>query len=438
MKKLFNMIFLRNLVLFLIFLLIFVVLLFKFTNLKDHSSINNQNIKYLKSKLHPNIIILLQMLSNSERLKNKINNDYNTLFFPETQLMEVKFEKIDISKNFKKKMEYAGYKENLKKLVRQKFYLKQYKNNILILNTSGSLFYTSLDKINDAKLNKIKTNLKLDKTLDLFVDNNTIFISGIKIQGDCDILHVVKSQDLKLEEISFTTIFKSSECVKKIQSGKIRKLYDYKKNSILLATAADILPLKDKQDPKPQNNDSIYGKILEIDINTKKFSNFTKGHRNILGFYTDEEIMLATEMGPRGGDEINKIEFSQNYGWPISSYGTNYDYKLSDNKLSYKSSHEDFGYQEPIFNFFSSVGISQIIKIGDNFSDKWKDSFLVASLNGKHLYRIKFNKVFDKVIYIESIFTDERVRDIIYVKEKKLFIMALEETGSLGIIKIIN
>ena len=103
MKKLFNVIFLRNLVLFLIFLLIFVVLLFKFTNLKDHSSINNQNIKYLKSKLHPNIIILLQMLSNSERLNNKINNDYNTLFFPETQLMEVKFEKIDISKNFKKK-----------------------------------------------------------------------------------------------------------------------------------------------------------------------------------------------------------------------------------------------------------------------------------------------------------------------------------------------
>ena len=436
MKKLFNIIFLRNLVLFFFLLLIFVVLLFKFTNLNTSSLINDQNVKFLKSTLHPNIIIVLQMLSDSERLKNKTSNDYNALFLPQTQLMNMKFEKIDISKNFKKKMEYAGYKENLKKLVTQKFYLKQYKNNILILNTSGSLFYTSLDKINDAKLNKIKTNLKLDKTLDLFVDNNTIFISGIKIQDNCDILHVVKSQDLNLEEISFTTIFKSSECVKKIQSGKIAKLYDYNKNSILLATAADVL--KDEPDPKPQNDDSIYGKILEIDINTKKFSNFTKGHRNILGLYTDKEVMLATEMGPRGGDEINKIEFSKNYGWPISSYGTSYEYKLSDNKLSYKSSHEDFGYQEPIFNFFSSVGISQIIKIGDNFSDKWKDSFLVASLNGKHLYRIKFNKVFDKALYIENIFTNERVREIIYVKEKKLFIMTLEESGSLGILKINN
>lgn len=434
MKKLFNIIFFRNLVLFFFLLLIFVVLLFKFTNLNNSSLINNQSVKFLKSTLHPNIIIVLQMLSDSERLKNKTSNDYNTLFLPQTQLMKMKFEKIDISKNFKKKMEYAGYKENLKKLVTQKFYLKQYKNNILILNTSGSLFYTSLDKINDAKLNKIKTNLKLDKTLDLFVDNNTIFISGIKIQDNCDILYVVKSQDLNLEEISFTTIFESSECVKKIQSGKIAKLYDYNKNSILLATAADVL--KDEPDPKPQNDDSIYGKILEIDINTKKFSNFTKGHRNILGLYTDKEVMLATEMGPRGGDEINKIEFSKNYGWPISSYGTSYEYKLSDKKLSYKSSHEDFGYQEPIFNFFSSVGISQIIKIGDNFSDKWKDSFLVASLNGKHLYRIKFNKVFDKALYIENIFTNERVREIIYVKEKKLFIMTLEESGSLGILKL--
>ena len=78
------------------------------------------------------------------------------------------------------------------------------------------------------------------------------------------------------------------------------------------------------------------------------------------------------------------------------------------------------------------------IKIGDNFSDKWKDSFLVASLNGKHLYRIKFNKVFDKALYIENIFTNERVREIIYVKEKKLFIMTLEESGSLGILKINN
>ena len=40
----------------------------------------------------------------------------------------------------------------------------------------------------------------------------------------------------------------------------------------------------------------------------------------------------------------------------------------------------------------------------DNFSNKWKDNFLVASLNGNHLYRMKFNKNFEKVFFIEGIF----------------------------------
>ena len=35
-------------------------------------------------------------------------------------------------------------------------------------------------------------------------------------------------------------------------------------------------------------------------------------------------MILSTEHGPKGGDEINKIIFGSNYGWPISSYGKPY------------------------------------------------------------------------------------------------------------------
>jgi hypothetical protein len=111
---------------------------------------------------------------------------------------------------------------------------------------------------------------------------------------------------------------------------------------------------------------------------------------------------------------------------------------LSNNSLDYESSHENFDFKEPIFNFFSSVGISEIIKINDSFSDKWKGSFLVASLNGKHLYRIKFDKNFDKILFIENIFINERIRDLIYFKEKNLILLALETSGSLGIFKPIK
>ena len=54
------------------------------------------------------------------------------------------------------------------------------------------------------------------------------------------------------------------------------------------------------------------------------------GHRNPQGLLIDKtnKFVLATEHGPRGGDEINLINLETNslpnYGWPISSYGTHY------------------------------------------------------------------------------------------------------------------
>ena len=42
-------------------------------------------------------------------------------------------------------------------------------------------------------------------------------------------------------------------------------------------------------------------------------------------FYDNEsDIIISTEHGPYGGDEINKLSYGKNYGWPVSSYGENY------------------------------------------------------------------------------------------------------------------
>ena len=53
-------------------------------------------------------------------------------------------------------------------------------------------------------------------------------------------------------------------------------------------------------------------------------------------------------------------------------------------------------FQEPIFAFVPSIGISEIIKIENNFSKYWFNNFLVASLNSSHIYRFKwfFTKTF--------------------------------------------
>ena len=136
---------------------------------------------------------------------------------------------------------------------------------------------------------------------------------------------------------------------------------------------------------------------------------------------------MSTEHGPKGGDEINKILFGENYGWPIASYGMKYA-----NSNKYVGNHFEGGFQEPIYSFIPSIGISEIIKLPNNFNKNWQNNFLIASLNKKSLYRIKFNNDYTKLIYFEEIFIGERIRDIKYFQNKIL--LALEGKGQLGVI----
>jgi len=82
-----------------------------------------------------------------------------------------------------------------------------------------------------------------------------------------------------------------------------------------------------------------------------------------------------------------------------------------------------------------SIGISELIILPNEFNTKWKNSVLISSLNGRSIYRIKFeDQNFDKVIYHEKIFIGERIRDIKYSKKSKYLILALERTGDIGLL----
>ena len=146
-----------------------------------------------------------------------------------------------------------------------------------------------------------------------------------------------------------------------------------------------------------QDDNSLYGKILFIDFENQNAQIISKGHRNPQGLLVDKGIILSTEHGPYGGDEINKIILDGNYGWPLSSYGENYKYstKILKDRNDYilKKSHYDYNYIEPIYSFVPSIGISEIIKVPNNFSKYWKNNYLITSLNGRSLYRVLFDKI---------------------------------------------
>ncbi|MES2269344.1 MAG: PQQ-dependent sugar dehydrogenase [Pseudomonadota bacterium] len=88
-----------------------------------------------------------------------------------------------------------------------------------------------------------------------------------------------------------------------------------------------------------QRTDNIYGKVMRIGIdgsipadnpfrNTKgaRPEIWTYGHRDPLGLAIDPRTgrLVASEHGPQGGDELNALLPGRNYGWPNSTYGTEY------------------------------------------------------------------------------------------------------------------
>jgi len=105
-------------------------------------------------------------------------------------------------------------------------------------------------------------------------------------------------------------------------------------------------------------------------------------------------------------------------------------------KIIYLKSHEDNNFIEPIYSFVPSIGISEIIRLSNNFSTLFQNNFILTSLFDRSIYRIKFDNSFNKILYKEKIYINERVRDIKYSNELSIVLLALEEQGELGILSI--
>ena len=409
----------------LVLILILIFFLFLLPNIlwRFDSIVNYKNL------LPQNFQIALRMLYQFDFSAKKISNNYNVKFLPETQFLDLRFEKINLDfLKFHKK----GY-NNINTGMYKSFYLDLYNENVFILSHQGKIYIKNINQILNKKISftEVNSNLDIVRALDIHINKNNIYISSVNKESDsCYSLNLYKAI-ANHDYLDFLNIFKSKECITdRIQSGKIQTLKFNGGDYNLLATAADT-QANNQRDPKPQSDDSIFGKILLID-SKNNYSYFSKGFRNVLGLYADDNVVIATDNGPKGGDEINKVAYNKNYGWPISSYGQKY---LSKD-LDYKLSHENYGFEEPIFSWVPSIGVSQIVKIENNFTPLWEDNFLIGSLNSKHLIRVKFNNTYSKLIFAENIFINERIRDLKYSKKYKLILLALEDTGSLGVLYV--
>jgi hypothetical protein len=400
--------------------------------------------QFAKQNLPPGIKIFVKefVLGKQyiEMLEGYKKINYNSLRIPQTQFDEVSLKKIKIENlDSSDNLNYV----QLKKLygTKKKFFIENFNNDLIIISFRGEIFITKeFDFKNDTK--EIESNLNefdITDIKDIEKINNKIFISvavNFNKNQNCGYFKILEG-DFNEKKINFKNFFESDKCLVKIQGGRIKNFELNEKKGFLLTTAAVLKESKLAQDVK-----SIFGKIIFFDLKGN-FEIFSKGHRNPQGlFVTKNNVILQTEHGPFGGDEINKIEHKKNYGWPISSYGENYDFKESilfkKKYFSLKKNHNENNFEEPIFSFVPSIGISEIIKVPNNFSRYWKNNYIVSSLNGRSIFRIKFDNEFTKISFLEKIYIGERIRDITIGPDNRTIFFALEDTGSVGEFKSKN
>lgn len=164
---------------------------------------------------------------------------------------------------------------------------------------------------------------------------------------------------------------------------------------------------------------------------TAKKTIWSYGHRNPQGlaFNPFTGSLWEDEHGPRGGDEVNIVTKGKNYGWPVITYGINYNGVPMSNKTAAP------GMEQPELYWIPSIAPSGMIFVQGNRYPAWKGSMLTASLRFGYLYRCETQG--DKITGEEILLKGAgRMRDVeqaadgsVYISVEKGYIFKLVPVG---------
>ena len=172
--------------------------------------------------------------------------------------------------------------------------------------------------------------------------------------------------------------------------------------------------------PKVQELDNDHGKIHRIyddgrvpndnpfvSVKGAKPTIWSYGHRNPQGLAMDprDGALYDTEHGPRGGDELNLVQPGKNYGWPVITYGMNY------NGTPMTAITGTEGMEQPVTYWVPSIAACGLdFYAGDKFP-KWRNDLFAGGLAAQEVrrLRLKDKKVISQEIVLKGI---GRVRDV--------------------------
>lgn len=158
---------------------------------------------------------------------------------------------------------------------------------------------------------------------------------------------------------------------------------------------------------------------------------WTYGHRSTQGLewnpWTHE--MWSTEMGPRGGDELNRLQPGRNYGWPLFTSGVNYDGRPVDVGRTLGITLDAKDAEFPVLDMTPSPALSSFVFYAGKAFPKWQGNIIVGTLRATDLLRMELKD--NKVVHTEMLLKDlARFRDIEVGAQGEIYLLLENAAGS--------
>lgn len=394
-------------------------IIFIIPNLKNKNQVLNLQVKKYEQGLEGNLF-----REQNIKSKNKKNFNIKEFFLP--------FKRLDL------RLGWAAT-ENSKRA----HYLEIINDKVIVISGLGQTIYFSKKNIYNEKLHQknIKNNIlsylkkrnyKLIGIRDLFIEDNFVYISLQHKDLNGFTINIYRAK-LNFEKLNFEPFFITNEYWQNYNVFSGGRIETYKDNQILFSIGYSSIK------SAAQDKKSLLGKIISIDKSTAAHNLVSVGHRNPQGLFYEKSsnIIMNSEHGPKGGDEINfnyqNTKELANFGWDIASYGQPYH-----GKDIFKKSHKKYGFVEPFKNYTPSIGISEIFYLPEekNFNQLGNNLF-VTSLRAASIYIIEINKKFTQIINEDRIFfKEQRIRDIEFDNDEGVFLILFEKTPSIGVLSI--
>lgn len=147
------------------------------------------------------------------------------------------------------------------------------------------------------------------------------------------------------------------------------------------------------------------------------------GHRNIesAALHPQSGELWIAEMGPLGGDELQTAQAGKNYGWPVVSWGDNYD----GSEIPKPDTRPEF--EDVVLKWTPTISPSGMIFYAGDMFPEWKNSMFIGGLTSSGLVRVNVNGA--QAEEAERIPLAKRIRDVEQHPDGSIWVITDEDNG---------